>query len=117
MMYLGMNAINGRSLSDAPHIRQSVKDILTTPVGTRVMRRNYGSVIHNLIDQPNDGTTRLRVMSAVVMALTRWEPRIELTSVDFAAQGHVLTVTIEAERTDIPGPPWGFSVHLSGDEP
>lgn len=70
-MYLGMNAETGRALSDELHIKQSVKDILATPVGTRVMRRDYGSLIGNLIDQPNDGGTRLRVMSAVVMALTR----------------------------------------------
>ncbi len=114
-MYLGMNAINGRSLSDAAHIQQSVKDILTTPTGTRVMRRDYGSVIHNLIDQPNDGAARLRVMAAVVMTLTRWEPRIELTGVDFSAEGHVLTVTMQAERKDIPGQPWTFSVALSGE--
>jgi len=113
-MYLGMNAVNGRSISDARHIQQSVRDILTTPVGTRVMRREYGSVIHDLIDQPNDGATRLRVMSAVVMALTRWEPRIDIIGVDFAAGNSDLSVTIEAERTDVPGQPWTFSVPLRG---
>ena len=41
-------------------------------------------------------------MSAVVMALTRWEPRIEIIGVDFAADNADLSVTIEAERTDIP---------------
>ncbi|EFK3044342.1 hypothetical protein A8319_002476 [Escherichia coli] len=109
-MYLGMNAETGRALSDVQHIQQSVKDILTTPVGTRVMRREYGSIINNLIDQPNNGATRLRVMSAVVMALTRWEPRIDIISVDFAADAADLTVTVEAERTDVPGQPWRFSV-------
>ncbi|ACR70281.1 hypothetical protein DBV23_11790 [Edwardsiella ictaluri] len=111
-MYLGMNAGNGRSLSDEQHIQQSVKDILTTPVGMRVMRRDYGSVILNLIDQPNDGGTRLRVMSAVVMALTRWESRLDIIGVAFAAEGSDLSVTVDAERTDIPGQPWKLSIPL-----
>ncbi|HFV6925272.1 TPA: GPW/gp25 family protein [Escherichia coli] len=116
-MYLGMNAETGRVLSDELHIKQSVKDILTTPVGTRVMRRDYGSLIGNLIDQPNDGATRLRVMSAVVMALTRWEPHIEIIGVDFAADNADLSVTIEAERTDIPGQPWTFSIPIDRRRP
>ncbi|HHN6381964.1 TPA: GPW/gp25 family protein [Escherichia coli] len=116
-MYLGMNAETGRVLSDELHIKQSVKDILTPPVGTRVMRRDYGSLIGNLIDQPNDGATRLRVMSAVVMALTRWEPRIEIIGVDFAADNADLSVTIEAERTDIPGQPWTFSIPIDRRRP
>ncbi|CAK7055962.1 MAG: hypothetical protein CITR_02414 [Citrobacter freundii] len=111
-MYLGMNAETGRALSDELHIKQSVKDILTTPVGMRVMRRDYGSVILNLIDQPNDGSTRLRIMSAVVMALARWESRLDIIGVDFAAEGSDLSVTVEAERTDIPGQPWKFSVPI-----
>ena len=37
--YLGMNNQTGLSISEAEHIRQSVRDILVTPIGSRVMRR------------------------------------------------------------------------------
>lgn len=39
-----MSRENGRELeTELDHIRQSVQDILTTPIGTRIMRREYGS--------------------------------------------------------------------------
>ena len=41
--YLGMNSQTGLSISEVEHIRQSVRDILVTPIGSRVMRREYGS--------------------------------------------------------------------------
>ncbi|MBR7309711.1 baseplate assembly protein, partial [Klebsiella pneumoniae] len=48
--YLGMNSQTGLSISEVEHIRQSVRDILVTPVGSRVMRREYGSLLSQMID-------------------------------------------------------------------
>ncbi|NNC24260.1 baseplate assembly protein [Salinisphaera sp. USBA-960] len=73
----GMNRTTGAPLADFDHIRQSVADILTTPVGSRVMRRDYGSVLPLLVDQPLDNATVLRAYNATVIALTTWEPRIQ----------------------------------------
>ncbi len=50
--YLGMNRTTGESISDVDHISQSIGDILRTPVGSRVMRREYGSLLSQMIDQP-----------------------------------------------------------------
>ncbi|MGL4827152.1 MAG: GPW/gp25 family protein, partial [Vibrionaceae bacterium] len=47
-----MNRFTGYSISELQHIKQSIQDILTTPLGSRVMRRDYGSAIFELIDQP-----------------------------------------------------------------
>lgn len=77
----GMNAHNGRALSGIAHIQQSLADILTTPIGSRVMRRHYGSDVPELIDQPLNGATVLRLFAATAHAVTLWEPRIALTSV------------------------------------
>jgi len=51
MRYLGMNQQNGTRLTELDHVRQSVRDILVTPVGSRLMRREYGSLIPDLIDE------------------------------------------------------------------
>ncbi|MGD7246543.1 GPW/gp25 family protein, partial [Ralstonia pseudosolanacearum] len=48
----GMNSSTGRAIADRPHLAQSIGDILTTPIGSRVMRRDYGSEVPDLIDQP-----------------------------------------------------------------
>ena len=42
--YLGMNRRDGLTVTDLEHISQSIGDILRTPVGSRVMRRDYGSL-------------------------------------------------------------------------
>ena len=78
-----MNRETGGAISELSLISQSISDILTTRIGTRVMRREYGSLIPELVDHPFNDATRLRVYAAVVMALMRWEPRISLSSVQF----------------------------------
>lgn len=47
---LGMNAHTGQPLAGLDHLRQIIADILSTPLNTRVMRRDYGSRILELID-------------------------------------------------------------------
>lgn len=100
--YAGIDAHTGRRISGADHIRQSVRDILTTPIGSRVMRRDYGSMLPDLIDQPLHGATLLRAYVATVMALVRWEPRIRVTRVQFEAEHSALTVRLDAVRIDGP---------------
>ncbi|SFU80160.1 GPW/gp25 family protein [Halomonas korlensis] len=76
----GMNAQTGRALEGLEHIQQSVRDILATPIGSRVMRRDYGSLLPELIDQPLNDATLLQAYAASVMAIIRWEPRIRVTA-------------------------------------
>ncbi|OHW40851.1 GPW/gp25 family protein [Pseudomonas sp. 06C 126] len=78
-----MNRETGGSIGDLDLISQSITDILTTRIGTRVMRREYGSLLPELVDHPFNDATRLRVYAATVMALMRWEPRISLNRVQF----------------------------------
>lgn len=73
-----MHRSTGRAISELEHLRQSVGDILSTPIGTRVMRRDYGSQVPMLVDQPDNPVTQLRLMSAAASALMRWEPRLGL---------------------------------------
>ncbi|AXD42464.1 baseplate assembly protein [Salmonella enterica] len=80
--YTGMNPDNTGTLSDTDHLRNAVNDILLTPVGSRIMRREYGSLLPDLIDAPQNDITRLRCMSAAVIALTNQEPRMALNRID-----------------------------------
>lgn len=77
----GMNAADGKRLGGIDHLRQSIRDILTTPLGTRVMRREYGSRLYQLIDAPMNRSTMLALYAATADALRKWEPRISVTSV------------------------------------
>ncbi|MGO4413281.1 GPW/gp25 family protein [Cupriavidus sp. KB_39] len=101
MTYLGLNSASGRAITDLAHIRQSIRDILNTPVGSRVMRRTYGSEVPMLIDQPLNPVTRLRVMSASVAAIVKWEPRVQVNAASFSVDGDgALTIDLDADRID-----------------
>ncbi|MBF9190536.1 GPW/gp25 family protein, partial [Enterobacter hormaechei] len=74
----GVNSRTGKRLSGSDHLRQSVSDILSTPVGSRVLIRDYGSDLFSLLDNPRDDLTRLRIIAATASALARWEPRLKV---------------------------------------
>lgn len=100
----GVNAQTGRALSGEAHLAQSIADILTTPIGARVMRRDYGSLLPELIDAPFNGATQVKLYGATATALMRWEPRIRLTRIDLAAGSEpgAFVLDIEGRRTDVP---------------
>ncbi|ADO47399.1 GPW/gp25 family protein [[Enterobacter] lignolyticus] len=81
LRYIGMDRGNGLTIGDTRHISQSVSDILRTPIGSRVMRRNYGSLLSELIDQPQTPALELQIMVACYMAVLQWEPRVTLNTV------------------------------------
>jgi phage baseplate assembly protein W len=76
-----MNRHTGGAMSTREHIAQSITDVLTTRIGTRIMRREYGSLVPDLIDEPFNDVTRLRVYAATALAVMRWEPRVRLSHV------------------------------------
>lgn len=78
-----MNRLTGSSIGTLEHISQSIADILSTRIGSRVMRREYGSLLLERVDHPFNEVTRLRSYAAISMALMRWEPRISLSRVQF----------------------------------
>ncbi|EGY7162019.1 baseplate assembly protein [Salmonella enterica subsp. enterica serovar Bareilly] len=99
--YLGMNRNTGIGISDSEHISQSMRDILLTPVGSRVMRREYGSLLSALIDMPQNSALRLQIMVACYSAIQKWEPRIRLTSISFErGDTGEMYVDITGMRTD-----------------
>lgn len=91
----------GKAISGVEHLRQSIADIITTPIGSRVMRRDYGSLVPSLIDSPQNPATTVRLYSAITSALMRWEPRLRLSRLKLthtAAGSAVLD--LEGENTE-----------------
>ncbi|WP_394515969.1 baseplate assembly protein [Pantoea sp. SGAir0430] len=113
-MYLGMNRDTGEAITDIDHIRQSVRDILVTPEGSRIARREYGSLLSVLTDRPQNDATRLQVMAAVYTALSRWEPRIRLSTLNItSAYDGSMVVEMTGQRDD--GSPLALSVSTGGN--
>jgi phage baseplate assembly protein W len=79
-------------------IRQSIRIILETAPGERVMRPNFGCGIHELAFAAVDTTTLQRIRSVVEEALRRCEARIDVLGVsideDATSEG-VLLIEVE----------------------
>lgn len=72
----GMCRNTGKMLGELEHLKQSIVDILTTPIGSRVMLRDYGSKLFELIDSPINDRLKVQIYSATAEALSKWEPRL-----------------------------------------
>lgn len=80
---LRLNARGGIAMvegSDA--IRQAILMLLSTVPGERVMRPDYGCNLHWLVFSPNDDSTAGLAIHYVRQALERWEPRVEILTLD-----------------------------------
>lgn len=108
----GMNRQTGLSISEAEHIRQSVRDILVTPIGSRVMRRDYGSLLAAMIDRPQSPALRLQIMAACYSAIQKWEPRISLTAITFERSENDGTLYVDITGTR-PTSGQSFSITIS----
>jgi len=88
----GINSLSGKPLEGLAHLKQSIQDILTTPIGSRVMRRDYGSRLFSLVDSPANEANKIEYIAATAEALDRWEPRLRVTRVQVSAssQGKVV---------------------------
>lgn len=103
----GMNSSSGEAIDSLDHIQQSIADILTTPLGSRIMREEYGSLLPELTDQPLDQVTLLQLYAAIVIAIQTWEPRVLLDNITslVSSEAHgqlILTLGILRLDTGMP---------------
>jgi len=66
------------------NIRQSVRIIIGTAKGERVMRPDFGCEVHDYVFAAADPATLSMVEDAVEDALVQWEPRIDVERVEAA---------------------------------
>lgn len=97
----GMSAHSGEALTGIDHLRQSIGDILTTPIGSRVMRRDYGSRVPELVDAPLNRGTLVQIYAAAADALGQWEPRFRLERIR-ATEIEEGAVSIDVEGEYLP---------------
>lgn len=82
---IGLDRRTGQPISGLAHLKQSVEDILTTSVGSRRMRPDYGSHLRRYVDLPVNEGWKSAVQAEVARALGRWEPRLQLERVKVTA--------------------------------
>jgi Bacteriophage baseplate protein W len=64
-------------------IAQAIEVILSTAPGERPTRPEFGCEVHDLVFDMVDAAMVGKVDVAIRDALARWEPRIEVTEIDF----------------------------------
>ena len=94
----GIDASTGKALGGIAHLEQSVRDILTTPVGSRVLLRDYGSRLRELVDRPLGPALLAAIQAEAAGALARWEPRLRLRRIRAeSASGGRVTLSVEGD--------------------
>jgi len=95
---IGLDRRTGQPLAGQAHLRQSIEDILSTPLGSRRMRPDYGSQLRRFVDLPVNEGWKSAVQAEVARALQRWEPRLKLERVRVTAVvGGQVTLQLSGE--------------------
>lgn len=87
MARAGMDRHTGRLIEGWDHCVQSIAVILTTHVGSRVMRRAFGADVGELQDRNADPVTVMTLYAAIAEALRHWEPGFRLTRIGLDRMG------------------------------
>lgn len=96
-----MSRESGSNMTKIMHIKQSIEDICSTPLGSRVMRRNYGTKLANFIDQPTSEALFLKCCSTIYSGILMWEPRIHVTKISIGSiSSGQMSIDIEAEMVE-----------------
>ena len=67
------------------NVRESIRLILLTAPGERLMRERFGCGIREFLFEPNNVTTRELMRRRITQAIGRWEPRVRVQEVSVAA--------------------------------
>jgi phage baseplate assembly protein W len=63
------------------NVRESIRVILLTEPGERLMRAEYGCGLRAFLFEPNTETTRALIRDRIAQSIRRWEPRVTLDDV------------------------------------
>lgn len=65
-------------------VRMAIRQILGTRIGSRVIDRDFGSDLRNMIFVPIDEVSVARLRFALTEAIQRWEKRVEITNIEIS---------------------------------
>ncbi|NBB09540.1 GPW/gp25 family protein [Pseudomonas sp. SLFW] len=82
---IGMDRTTGKPLGGLAHLKQSIGDVLSTPIGSRRERPDYGSDLRRYVDLPINEGWKGAVQAEAARALGRWEPRVRLSTIRVVA--------------------------------
>ena len=82
-------------------VEESIKIIISTKLGERIMRPDFGCRIHELLFAPNNTTTHNLAAYYVAEALKKWENRILIKDIKAYSSGeNSMNIDIEYQIRD-----------------
>jgi phage baseplate assembly protein W len=75
-------------------IRSSIRNILFTKTGERVMLPEFGCRLRELVFEPNDNVLLTLARLYITEAINQWEPRVELTSINLSVNEEKLFISL-----------------------
>ena len=84
------------TLTDLDLVKQDILNHFLTRKGERVMRPEFGSIIHDILMEPFDDLTRQDVEDECRQIIEN-DPRVELLNVDITNTDHLLKVELHLE--------------------
>jgi phage baseplate assembly protein W len=88
------------------NIRDAIRVILGTERNERLRLPDFGAGLRRFLFEPNTAATRHRLEDRILKALTAWEPRIAVQSVDVAedpddAEAAIATIQYKLVATQV----------------
>lgn len=78
----------------ADKLKENITHILLTGLHERVMRRDYGGGLRQLVHDPNNEALRAVAQHQIAKALHCHEPRVQLNSLSVQAEGACLYIDL-----------------------
>lgn len=109
---IGMDRHTGALISGQSYLVQRVQDVVTTRVGTRIIRRQYGGSLPDLVDRKVVPATFTRAAAAIAATLMQWVPDFKIRRISWLQlqPGQVIAVLSGTERAT--GQPLSVEVAL-----
>lgn len=92
--------------SGEANVHESIRIILSTEPGERLRLPSFGAGLRRFLFEPNTLATHTLIKQAIGEALKRWEPRIQLESVEVTADSQdtesaIATLTYRLVATQV----------------
>ena len=100
------------------NVRESLRLILLTQPGERLMREEFGAGLHRYLLEPNTVVTHQQIRDSILQSIRRWEPRVVLDEVRVEVDAEIsrqvnVTILFRLVATQAPGR-LGLSLQLGG---
>jgi uncharacterized protein len=84
-----------RMTSGDEKLKENILHLLQTAIGERIMNRDYGAGLRQLLHDPNNDALKAIVQHQIGKSIGQLEPRVALQSIDVEQEGATLLISVQ----------------------